>query len=55
VRARAYADLLYMGFLRRNPDPSGLAFWQGQLASQANLPNVINAFITSAEYVARFL
>jgi hypothetical protein len=55
VRARAYADLLYMGFLRRNPDLSGLAFWTNSLGNAAALPTVIGNFITSPEYVERFM
>ncbi len=55
VRARAYANLLYMGFLRRGADPTGLNFWTNALANQANLPTVVNNFITSPEYVNRFM
>ena len=54
VRARAFANLLYMGFLRRSAEPSGLAFWTATLADPTQLGNAINAFITSPEYVARF-
>ncbi len=55
VRARAYSNLLYMGFLRRTADPVGLNFWTNALANQAALPSVINNFITSPEYVNRFM
>jgi len=54
IRARAYANLLYMGFLRRTADAGGLAYWTGILNDPNALPAVINAFITSNEYVARF-
>jgi hypothetical protein len=54
IRPRAYANLLYMGFLRRTADPSGLAFWTGALANPTALPGAINGFITSTEYLARF-
>ena len=55
VRARAYANLLYMGFLRRGADPIGLNFWTNALADPNGLPSVINNFITSPEYVNRFM
>ena len=54
VRARAYANLLYMGFLRRAADPGGLAFWTNVLSDQANLPEAIRGFIESPEYLGRF-
>lgn len=54
VRARAYADLLYMGFLRRSPDAGGLAFYTNVLGDPNNLPGAIADFITSPEYVGRF-
>ncbi len=54
VRARAYADLLYMGFLRRAGDPIGLSYWTAVLADPNALPSAINGFITSPEYLARF-
>ena len=54
VRARAYANLLYLGFLRRTPDPSGLQYWTNALADPNALPSVITSFIMSPEYVARF-
>ncbi len=54
VRARACADLLYMGFLRRDPDPNGAAYWSGVLADPAALPGAIATFIGSSEYRARF-
>ena len=54
IRSRAYANLLYMGFLRRTADPIGLAYWRAVLADQNALPGAISGFITSAEYLARF-
>ena len=54
VRAEAYANLLYMGFLRRTADPGGLAFWTGTLAAPGNsLVGAIDGFINSAEYQNR--
>ena len=54
VRARAFANLLYMGFLRRTAEPAGLAFWTGILADPNQLPNAISGFINGPEYMARF-
>lgn len=54
VQGRAYANLLYMGFLKRTADPSGLTFWTDALMNLNNLPTAISSFITSAEYLARF-
>lgn len=54
IRARAYANLLYMGFLRRGGDPTGLAYWTGVLGDSNALPGAITGFITSPEYLGRF-
>ena len=54
VSARAYANLLYMGFLRRTPDSSGLQYWTTFLTQPNSLSTAIAAFITSPEYLARF-
>lgn len=51
---RVYAFMLYFGFLRRDPDASGLSYWLGQIQSGWPLSNAIGSFITSPEYVARF-
>lgn len=53
IRNRAYAMLLYMGFLRRSPEPSGLAYWTDAITN-SSLAATVNAFITSQEYMARF-
>ena len=53
VRNRAYANLLYMGFLRRTAEPAGLAAWIAYLGANP-LSSAILGFITSPEYAARF-
>ncbi len=53
VRAQAYSNLLYMGFLRRTADPTGLTFWIGSLSGGSSLTSAIDGFITSAEYQNR--
>lgn len=52
-RARSYANLCYMGFLRRSADPSGLAVWTATLAAGVPLTAVIEGFVTGPEYLAR--
>jgi hypothetical protein len=54
IQNQALATLLYMGFLRRSPDPTGVTFWTGQLNAGVTPAAVLSAFITSAEYLARF-
>ena len=50
----ALATLLYMGFLRRSPEPAGAAYWTSALDAGAPPDAVLNTFITSTEYLARF-
>src|SRR5579872_918102 len=54
VRPRAYANLLYMGFLCRTADSSGLTFWTNTLTDPNALPGAIGSFITGTEYLNRF-
>jgi Domain of unknown function (DUF4214)/Beta-propeller repeat len=55
IAPKAYANLLYMGFLRRTGDLSGLAYWTAMLQDPTNdLPSVCNLFISSPEYFNRF-
>jgi hypothetical protein len=46
----------YFGYLRRDPEPGGYAFWLDVLNNKDpnNYLGVVNAFITSDEYRARF-
>ena len=53
VRSRAFGNLMYMGFLQRSADPSGLAYWTQVIANGAPLPNVVQGFISSTEYLNR--
>jgi hypothetical protein len=43
---------LYEGFLQRNPAPSELSFWSGNLQKGVSPQTVFNAFATSTEYKA---
>jgi len=52
---RLYANMLYIGFLRRAGDPNGLNGWANWLAAGTyTLDQEVNGFITSPEYLARF-
>ena len=54
---RAFVQLQYFGYLKRDPDEAGYAFWLGKLnqfgGDFANAQMVL-AFISSPEYRARF-
>lgn len=54
IRNRSLTILMYMGFLRRSPDPIGEAFWIAGLNQGTTPVQMVNAFITSAEYLGRF-
>jgi hypothetical protein len=41
---------LYFGLLRRTPDPEGYQYWLSAMCSGASRQNMIDAFLTCAEY-----
>jgi hypothetical protein len=47
------ATMLYLGMLRRAPDPSGLEFWADYIDRGEPYGNAIAGFLTSAEYRRR--
>ena len=51
---QAFVLMQYIGYLRRDPDPAGFAFWLNILNTTGNFRAMVCAFITSAEYQARF-
>jgi hypothetical protein len=54
---RAFVELEYFGYLKRDPDDAGYAFWLGKLNEfGGNFVNaeMVLAFISSPEYRARF-
>jgi len=53
---RAFVLMQYFGYLRRDPDDSGYAFWLNVLNNQTpnNFRGMVCAFLTSAEYQTRF-
>jgi hypothetical protein len=54
--ARVYVTMMYVGMLRRSPEPDGFNFWVGTLTSgQATGLSLIEGFLGAPEYRARFL
>ena len=54
---RAFVLLEYFGYMKRDPDDAGYAFWLGKLNQfSGNFVNaeMVLAFISSPEYRARF-
>jgi hypothetical protein len=54
---RAFVLLEYFGYMRRDPDDAGYAFWLGKLNQFGGdfvSAEMVLAFITSPEYRARF-
>jgi hypothetical protein len=52
----AFVQMEYFGYLLRDPDPGGYAFWLGKLNTFGDWVNaeMVKAFIKSPEYRARF-
>ncbi len=46
--------MVYIGMLRRGPDPSGLAFWTAQINAGQSVAALTAAFFNSTEYASRF-
>jgi hypothetical protein len=51
---RSIADLAYLGFFRRTPDAAGRQYWTDDLNLGISPLTLIQAFITSAEYIGDF-
>ena len=51
---RVDISLLYFDMLRRNPDAGGFSAWVGVLNAGVPLTSVIDGFLNSSEYQARF-
>lgn len=47
------ATMLYIGMLRRAPDPQGVEFWAGQIDAGVPYSNVMAGFLYSPEYANR--
>ena len=46
--------MTYAGLLRREPDPSGYAFWVGKVRAGTSIQRLVAQFFASAEYQKRF-
>jgi hypothetical protein len=53
---QAFVQMEYFGYLLRDPDPGGYAFWLGKLNTFGDWVNaeMVKAFIKSPEYRSRF-
>jgi hypothetical protein len=51
---KAFVLMEYYGYLRRDIDPGGYAFWLDVLNNGAGSPGMVCAFLTSTEYQHRF-
>jgi len=50
-----YVTMMYVGMLRRAPDPAGFNFWMGYMNAGNPGQSLINGFLVSTEYHSRFL
>jgi alpha-tubulin suppressor-like RCC1 family protein len=50
-----YVVSIYVGMLRRSPDPGGFAFWAGERRAGRSGIGLIQGFLDSGEYRGRFL
>ena len=48
------ATLLYIGFLRRSPEPAGADLWTAELNRGVSPVAVVGSFVDSAEYLSRY-
>ncbi|MEO7650815.1 MAG: SBBP repeat-containing protein [Bryobacteraceae bacterium] len=55
IRTRQLANLSYLGFLARSPEPAGRIFWTTALDGGMSEANLVNNFILSPEYEMRLL
>jgi uncharacterized protein DUF4214 len=54
INHRVNANLMYMSFLRRAGDPAGLSYWTVVQDFGVPMSSVVQGFVGSAEYMARF-
>ena len=55
IENEVYVNAVYVGMLRRAPEPGGMAFYVNQIESGAPRNSIINGFMGSPEYRGRFL
>jgi hypothetical protein len=50
-----YVTMMYVGMLRRSPEPGGYNGWLAYLLGGNSILNMVNGFYLSTEYHGRFL
>ena len=55
IAAEVSVTMVYAGMLRRAADAAGFGFWVGELDRGRSLQGLIEGFLSSNEYRARFL
>jgi glucose/arabinose dehydrogenase len=55
IANEVYVTMMYVGMLRRSPDPGGFSYWVGYKDQGNSGLALIDGFLASAEYRARFL
>lgn len=55
INNEVYVTMMYVGMLRRAPEPGGFAFWADYMDQGNSGLSLINGFLGSAEYRNRFL
>ena len=54
TNAPVQVAMVYVGMLRRSPDPSGFSYWVQQVQASGTLAWLTRAFFSTPEYAARF-
>jgi alpha-tubulin suppressor-like RCC1 family protein len=55
VASSVFVNAMYVAFLRRGPDIGGFDFWSGEINRGRRGADLVDVFLTSSEYRARFL
>ncbi len=55
ISAEIYVTMMYVGMLRRAPEPGGFAFWVGQQDAGNSGLALIDGFLGAPEYRSRFV
>ena len=54
INNEVFVTMMYLGMLRRSPEPGGFDYWVGYLDSGGLELSMIDAFFSSQEYASRF-
>jgi hypothetical protein len=55
IGSEVYVTMMYVGMLRRAPEPAGLSYWVAYIDGGSSGQALISGFLNAAEYRARFL